>query len=300
MKSVIKYFAIIAAITISFTACSVKNQYDNLNPLSIEDIKPIKKDKKMLGIAFGGGGVRGFVHLGVIKALEEEGIEADIITGSSAGSIVASLYASGMNYKQMMKIVEELDEGDLWDVTFASNGGMIQGQKLALWINEKTKNMKIENTQKKLGITVTDLTHGKSLLLIEGDMGHASQTSSSIPGGFVPVFSKDKMLVDGGVLSLVPVDFNRALGADIVIGVDVYCGKIRVPKENMLDIMYSATRLQNCKINEYEIKHADFIIQPKYEPQDMGSFDGKMESIQVGYEAAKKIMPAIKKRLKEL
>ncbi len=300
MKNIFKYVVFTIVVVFGVTGCSVKNQYDNLETKTIKEIEALSDDKKTLGIAFGGGGVRGFVHLGVIKALEEEGIEADIITGTSAGSIVASFYASGMGYDDMQKIVNELEEGDIQDLTFLSNGGMIQGKKLAHWINEKTKNIKIEDTPKKLGIAVTDLTNGRALLITKGNIGKASQTSSSIPGGFVPVFSKDKMLVDGGVLSLVPVDFNRALGADLVVAIDIYCGKLKKPKENMLNIMYAATRLQNCKISEFEMDHADFIIRPNYEPKDMGSFDSKLESIQVGYDAAKKIIPALKQRLKEI
>lgn len=283
-----------------FSGCSVKNQYNNLETKSLSDITPISKDKRTFGIAFGGGGVRGFVHLGVIKALEEEGIKADIITGTSAGSIAASFYASGMKYKKIEKIVLDLHEEDIQDITFSGKGGMLQGQKLASWINEKTNNIKIEDTPIKLGIAVTDLTNGEALLITKGDLGKASQASSTIPGGFVPVFLKDKMLVDGGVLSLVPINFNKALGSDIVLAVDIYCGKLRKPEENMLNIIYTATRLQNCKISEFEMKNADFIIRPKYEPKNMGSFDSKLESIQVGYDAAKKIIPQLKRRLEKL
>lgn len=96
-------------ILFSFSACASKNNYDSLQVDTINSIKKVEnKNKETLGIAFGGGGVRGFYHLGVIKALEESGIKADIVTGTSAGSIAASLYASGMSYEEIAKIVLSL------------------------------------------------------------------------------------------------------------------------------------------------------------------------------------------------
>lgn len=297
MNSFIKSIIFSLVLVFGISGCSVKNQYDNLEIKSINEIVPTKKEKKMLGIAFGGGGVRGFMHLGVIKALEEEGIKADIITGTSAGSIAASFYASGMDFKKMENLILNLEQSEIGDFTIFGRGGIIQGQKLAKWIRESTNNMQIEDTPIKLGIAVTDLTNAKSLLITKGDIGEASQTSSSIPGGFIPVKSKGNILVDGGVLSLVPVNFNRALGADIVIGVDIYCGKLRKPEEKMLNILVAATRIQSCKISENEIKNGDFIIRPIYEPKSYGNFDSKIESIQVGYEATKNIIPELKQYL---
>lgn len=281
---------VLTIVVIGFGGCGVKNQYNDLATQTLEELKPIKKSKKKLGIAFGGGGVRGFTHLGVIKALEEEEIKADIVTGTSAGSIAATLYASGLTYKEIEKLVLELDEYDIADPTLFGDGGMIQGQDLANWVQNATKNKKVEDAKIKLGIAATDLNNHETVLITKGDMGRAVQTSSSIPGGFVPVRSNGKLLVDGGVLSLVPVKFNRALGADIVIGVDIYCGKLRKPKERIMNIVVASTRLQSCVISEHEMKEADYIIRPKYEPKSFRNFDSKEESIKAGYEATRKII----------
>lgn len=289
---------LIVSLLLTLSSCAQKNQYDALQTKTLKELKPLKaSNKKTLSIAFGGGGVRGFTHLGVIKALEEAGMKADVVTGTSAGSLAASMYASGMSFEKMEKAVLELDEFDIADITISGEGGVIQGKKLAEWIQKSTNNAKIEEAPIKLGIAVTDLSNSESLLITKGDMGEAAQTSATIPGAFVPVKSNGKLLVDGGVLSLVPVKFNKALGADVVIGVDIYCGKIRQPKERMVNILVNATRVQSCKISEYEMAEADVVIRPEYEPKSYGNFDSKEESIQAGYEATQRVILEIKRRL---
>ena len=282
-------------LTLFFNACNTRNQYNSLELKTFEELKPIKN--KNLAIAFGGGGVRGFMHLGVIKALNEEGIKADIVTGTSAGSIAATLYASGMEYEKIEELVLSMNQDLLTDYTIRGKGGIIQGKKLALWIQKITKNQKVEEAKIKLGISVTDLTNHKALLITKGDMGQAVQASSTVPGLFIPINSKGKLLVDGSVLSLVPVKFAKALGANITIAVDVFCGKLSIPKENIFDIMYTTNRMQICKISEYELKYADFIIKPKYEPNSYKDFKSKKESIKIGYEATKVLINDIKMAL---
>ena len=299
MKKVLLILVLIIPILFLVDKYASKNQYDNLEAFPLENIKKatITKKTKTLGIAFGGGGVRGFMHLGVIKALEEAGIKADIVTGTSAGSIAASLYASGMNYKQIEKVVTSLKKEDIADINIFSDGGIIAGKKLSSWIQYHTNNLHIQDTPIKLGITVTDLTQEKPLLITQGDMGKAVQTSSTVPVAFVPVNSKGNILIDGGILSLIPIKFAKAMGADIVIGVDIYCGKKHKPKEEMLNIAMATLRLQSCEISKVEQQEADFIIQPDFEPKSFSSFDSKEQSIEAGYKATKIMIEELKKRL---
>lgn len=298
MKKFFLFLLIIIAVLFIVNNYASKNQYDDLNAITLENIEKLEiSNNKTLGIAFGGGGVRGFMHLGVIKALEEAGIKPDIVTGSSAGSIAASLYATGMSYKEIERIVTSLQEKDLADINIFSDGGLIGGKKLSTWIQNNTNNIAIENTPIKLGIAVTDLTHGKPLLITRGDMGKAVQTSSTVPVAFVPINSNGNIYIDGGILSLIPIRFTRAMGADIVIGVDIYCGKKNKPKEEMLNIAMATLRLQSCEISKEEQNEADFIIRPDFEPKSFSSFDSKEESIKAGYKATKLIIENLKKKL---
>jgi len=248
------------------------------------------------GIAFGGGGVRGFVHIGVIRALDEAGILADMVTGTSAGSIAASLYASGMSYTEIEKIAKSVSEYDLADVVIPRQGA-IQGKALANWIDKAVGYRRIKELAIPLGIAVTDLTHGKALLVVDGDVGQAVQASSAVPGAFVPLQVDGATWVDGGILSLVPVRFTRAMGADVVLGVDIYCGNLNKLKGTLLDYVLSTFRLQSCLLNKEEASEADFLIRPNFEPTSVTSFKQRDEAIKAGYEATKAIIPALIKRL---
>lgn len=315
-KFVLLLILVAAVIIFSLFGCAVNNAYPSLVAHPIENLTPPKtlvnkKNKPTLGIAFGGGGVRGFIHIGVIKALDEAGIKADVVTGSSAGAFVAAAYASGMSYEQIDEIVTNMKTDDLRDLVL-SRRGIIQGQKIANWVNKSIGNKQnsslIENMPIPLGITVTDVKNQASLLVTQGNVGEAVQASSSIPGVFVPIKAGDSTWVDGGILSLVPVDFTRALGADVVIGVDVYCGNFpnRLKRSNSNDgqdglgtMLYYVSRLQTCALNKSEFESADVSISPGFEPKEFRSFKEKEQAIAAGYKATKTLMLNIKRLLKQ-
>ncbi len=291
-------FLFMISLLIVATACSsTYNQYDGLKAVPFNEVKRksvfTDKEKPVIGIAFGGGGVRGFMHLGVIKALEEADIKAKVVTGSSAGSIAASLYATGMQYEEIERIVFEANESDFLDLAFSSQG-FIKGRKLAQWVKENTGENNIETLPIDLGIAVVDLNTRKPYLVVEGDIGEAVQASCSIPGAFVPVKSNDKLFVDGGVMSQIPVRSARRLGADFVIGVDIYCAKLDV-KEGMMNTTYAVARLQTCELSRTEMNEADILIRPGFEPESAGSFEARDVAIEEGYRATKLIIPKIKR-----
>lgn len=278
-----------------FAGCASKNHYDGLEAVEMNQVESAVKisgHHSRLGIAFGGGGVRGFIHLGVIKALQEAGIRADVVVGTSSGSIAAAFYAIGMPYDEIEKKMLILDEDDITDFVISSDG-VVNGQLLAEWSNSMFDNRTIESMPIPLGISVTDLTHGRSLLLVKGNVGEAIQASSSVPGAFIPVESNTLTLVDGGVLSLVPIRFTRALGADVVLAVDIYCGNSHELDTGAIDTLLATMRLQSCKLSALEAKEADILLRPGFEPADPQNFDGREEAIAAGYAAAKAIIPRL-------
>ncbi len=280
------------ATLLFFVGCASKNNYDNLKTVTIESVKPAldnSAERQRLGIAFGGGGVRGFMHLGVMKALEEAGIRADVVVGTSSGSIAAALYATGMPYAEIEAQMLALDENDITDFVLSSDG-VVNGKSLAEWSNSVTGNRTIESMPTPLGIAVTDLTHGKPMLLVEGNVGEAIQASSSVPGAFVPVESNAVTFVDGGILSLVPVRFTRAMGADVVLAVDIYCGSYPAIDAGAIDTLLATMRLQSCQLSAIEAAEADILLRPRFEPKDPQNFDSRDEAIAVGYAATKAIL----------
>lgn len=329
---------IASLFSLLFTGCASPNVYNNLLAHPITDIEalqfqqPLKQPHRLksntsiadqthtietssmknmtkkpkLGIAFGGGGVRGFMHVGVVKALEEAGIHADLVTGASAGSLIASAYASGMDYQQINEVASSLSFWNMADLV-VSHRGLIEGKKIAKLINQHVGNQqnqsRIENMPLPLGIAITDISNQKSLLVTQGNVGQAVQASSSIPGAFLPVHVKQATWVDGSVLNLVPVNFTRAMGADVVIAVDIYCGNFATQldrhkhKKDVLTMLYHVSRLQTCALSKPEFESADFSISPNFEPKKLTSFSEREASITAGYEATKVLLPKIKARL---
>lgn len=295
---------VLVLLSLMLAACARPNRYDDLKVIALEQLRPAP-DKATgqvprLGIAFGGGGVRGFVHLGVMRALEEAGIRAAVVAGTSAGAAAAALYASGLSYREIETRVFAAREIALADPV-VSTRGLLNGQEFAAWIRTATGAHRFADLALPLAVTVTDLATGEALLIVGGDVGAAVQASASVPGSVIPVESGNRTLIDGGVLSLVPVRAVRALGADVVIAIDIYCGNPPALKDHALDTMLRTFRLQSCAISAREIAEADILIRPAHEPAslvDAMHFGGREAAIEAGYQATQAILPALRERLR--
>ena len=286
-------------------ACARQNRYDGLQVVALSQVHRADDARlappPRLGIAFGGGGVRGFAHLGVIRALEEAGIRAAVVTGTSAGAAAAALYSSGLPYREIEAHVFAMRALALIDPVI-SKRGLLNGRELAAWIRETTRAQRITDLAIPMAVTVTDLASGESLLVVDGDVGEAVQASASVPGSVVPVMAGGRTLIDGGILSLVPVHAARALGADVVLAIDIYCGNEPPLKDNAIDTLVRTLRLQNCKISADETATADFVVRPAHEPDGMLDalhFGARDAAIEAGYLATRAVLPALRQRLAE-
>ena len=185
------------------------------SPTSASAGKPVR-----IGVALGGGAAKGFAHIGVIKMLEANGFAPVVVSGTSAGSVVGALYASGMDGFQMQEKAVALDQTSIRDVRLFS-GGLVQGQALQDYVNQQLGNKPIERLSKPFAAVATRLEDGERTVFVRGNAGQAVRASSSIPGVFEPVAIGQYHYVDGGVVSPVPVDAARQLGAEFVIAVDI-------------------------------------------------------------------------------
>jgi NTE family protein len=304
LHSFLRVAAAIALAAMVFgqaAGCARANRYDGLKALPLEDVRPVLAARgadraPQVGIAFGGGGVRGFVHLGVLRAFAEAGIRADVVAGTSVGALAATLYASGMSVDEIESLARSTSRYELLDLVF-SREGAINGQAYAAWIRAVTGNRTMRELPVPLGITVTDLGAGKALLVVDGDPGEAVQASATVPGTVIPVQSNGRTYVDGGVLTIVPVRFVRAMGADVVIAVDIYCGAHPAPRGNALDTVLKTFRLQSCLLSDAETAEADILIRPAFEPDNPVSFAQRDAAIMAGYRAAAAAIPALKAKI---
>ena len=207
--------SLFAIFAILMSACN------SLTPVAPADTSV--PNKPTVALVLGGGGAKGFAHVGVIKALEENGIKPTLVVGTSVGSLVGSLYASGYNAKQLEHLALTTTDSELTDFTL-SNQGFIEGIKLKNFINTNVGGRTIENFPIRFAAIAADKNTLKKAVFTTGDVGLAVQASCSVPNIFIAPRIPEKVgkkYIDGGVVSLVPVDSARDLGADIIIAVDV-------------------------------------------------------------------------------
>lgn len=244
-----------------------------------EPIITRKKNPPKIGLALGGGAVRGFSHVGVIKTLEAQGINIDIVTGTSAGSIVGALYAGGINGFDLQKIALAMDESVATDWTILPNRGVFKGESLQNYINQSLHNRNIERMSKTLGIVATDLQSGEMAVFRQGNTGMAVRASSSVPGVFQPMTISGREYVDGGLTSPVPVRAAKLLGADIVIAVDISKNPDSGKTGNGLDLLLQTFAIMGKSINYFELNEAHIVNRPNI--GDIGPTDFKARHLAI-------------------
>ena len=261
------------------------------------DPAPVAQKPVKVGIALGGGAAKGFAHIGVIKMLEANGIKPAVVSGTSAGSLVGALYASGMSPYDMQTKAVELDESRIRDISLFS-GGLIKGQALQNYVNAQVQNKTFQQMRKPFVAVATRLDNGDRVLFSRGNVGQAVRASCSIPGVFEPVKIKNISYVDGGVVSPVPVDAAKALGADIVIAVDIGSAPIKgQTPTSMLGVVNQSVMIMGRKLGQQELSRADVVIRPNVNSIGATDFDSRATAILEGEKAAQAALPAIRRAI---
>ncbi len=249
-----------------------------------------------VGLALGGGAARGFAHIGVIEVLEENGIHVDLVTGTSAGSLVAALYASGRTGPDLATTALNMDESAITDWSFPGRG-LIRGEALARYVRDATGNKPLEQMKIPLGIVATDLDSGKPILFRRGDVGTAVRASSAVPAVFQPVRIGTHEYVDGGLTSPVPVRSARDMGADVVIAVDISQLPDGGATGDAMHMLLQTFSIMGRSINELELKEADVVLRPKLPGVAGTDFTVRKKNIQAGRDAALALLAQIKAKV---
>lgn len=265
----------------------------------VKPAQPAPPVKIRIGIALGGGAAKGFAHIGVIKMLEANGFKPEVVSGTSAGSVVGALYASGMDAFQMQEHAVALDEARIRDVTLF-NGGLVRGQKLQDYVNEMVGHRAFDKMKKPFAVVSTQLETGERTIFVRGNVGQAVRASCSIPGVFEPVKIDKFHYVDGGVVSPVPVDAARQLGADFVIAVDISTRITGKTPENLLGVVNQSITIMGQKLGEQELSRADAIIRPKVNDIGPADFEQRARAIVEGEKAALAALPQIRLKLEQM
>ena len=252
--------------------------------------------KPVIALALGGGAAKGFAHIGVIKALEAQGIVPDIVIGTSAGSVVGAMYASGKSGFELQSLAITLDESQVSDWSLPDRG-VLKGDALAAFINKAVNNATIEKLPKKFGAVATDLATGEPIVFRSGDTGAAVRASSSVPGVFQPVAIRGREYVDGGLVSPVPVRFAREMGANFVIAVDISNKPQTGKTKSSLDVLLQTFAIMGQSLNRSELPQADVVIRPDISQLASADFKTRHLAVLEGEKATAAALPALKSKL---
>ncbi len=289
--------------------------------------KPLK-----IGLALGGGGSRGFAHVGVIQVLERENIPIDFIAGTSAGSIVGACYALHQDSGQLMEEAQKLtDRMNANPIMFNSGFGDAEKEKKVIFwgkiaefikkghflhteltktclndgmimadlLKEIFEDRKFKDTKIPFCVVAADLISGKEVILKEGLLWEAVLASCTIPGVFPPVQFPGQLLVDGGIVNAVPIKAVGNLGADFVIAANISRElKRRKDFRNAIDILLRSDAITSNSLRKIQLGMADFVISPQISHIDWWNFSKPEQVIKRGTEAAEREIEELKKTIR--
>lgn len=260
-------------------------------PPTVTQSKPVK-----IGLALGGGAARGFAHIGVIKVLEAHGIKPDYVVGTSAGSVVGSLYASGLNGFQLQNLAMQIKEEEFKDWSLPDRG-VLKGEALQDFVNRSVANRPIEKLSLPFGAVATDLASGDMVIFRRGNTGMAVRASSTVPGVFQPVSINGHEYVDGGLTSPVPIRAARDMGADFVIAVDIGQKPHWSKVDGLMSELLQTFTIMGNTITRHEIGDADVVIRPHTAGVEPTDFADRNLAIMEGEKAATEALPILLAKL---
>lgn len=260
---------------------------------------PVAAAPLKIGLALGGGAARGFAHIGVIKALEAQGIVPDIVVGTSAGAVVGALYSSGLSGFELQKVAMAMDESQIGDWSLPDRG-VFKGEALQNFVNRSVANRPLEKLARSFSVVATDLNSGEPTLFRTGNTGMAVRASSAVPGVFQPVSINGREYVDGGLVSPIPVRAARSLGANFVIAVDISVKPRDARTSSTLDVLLQTFAIMGQSISRHEATEADIVIRPITADLPATDFAGRHRAVLEGEKAAASAMVEIKERLARL
>ncbi len=269
--------------------------------------------KPLFGIALGGGGARGFAHIGVLKILEAEGIQPCLIAGTSMGAVIAALYASGMSAREIE--AEAIQMGNLTNMVKLVDNDLINLQhvvsheKVAEYLTALLKDKKdFKDLQIPLAVAAVDVMQARDVALQEGDLAEAVSASMALPGVIEPLRKDGQLLVDGGSLNNVPADLVESMGAEVVVAVDVspdvtnadFWNEQRIPGIALANWRSNAIMVANFTAAKLRKGQTDLVIHPRISAQitTLSGFKHVKELVDAGAKATLEILPDLRKMMK--
>ena len=264
-------------------------------------IKLDHKDRPKIALVLGGGGARGFAHIGVLKVLEEEKVPVDIVVGTSVGALVGALYCGGVPVQKIQRIGQDVQWNKITDLKNTSllrliiAEQLLSTKKMEDYLSSNIGNKRFDELDKTFACVATDINTGEMVVLKEGSVAFAARASATIPGLFTPVEFRHRYLVDGGLSSNIPTYVAKQLGADIIIAVAVTAD---ISKHNISNVLMTLTQsiyIQGSILEKDELKAADLVIKPEVGEVSVIDLNRSEECIDAGVIATRKAIPEIKR-----
>lgn len=256
-----------------------------------------RNERPRVGLALSGGAARGIAHVGVLRVLLEHQIPIDFVAGTSAGSLVAAALAGGLSLGEIETLARGLRWRDMGRMTL-SRLGIQSNARMEEFVRERLPVTRFEDLKIPLAVVATDLRSGMAVVMSgEGDVAFAVRASCAVPGWYVPVTDeKNRQLVDGGLVANVPTDAVRALGADVVIAVDVNSegAKFVGPPQSVFGVMFQAMLVIQRTAATHQLQDADVVIRPRVGHLRWDEVTRADEFITAGEEAARTTVERIK------
>lgn len=249
-------------------------------------------------LALGGGGARGFAHIGVLQVLKEAGIQLGGIVGTSMGALVGATYAVGADLYYLERLIDYLKWENLIDVRLPRLG-LIDGSKVRALIDILTKHKLFEDLTFNFWAVATDLFTGEEIVFKTGPLAPAIRASISIPGVFNPVELDGRVLVDGAVVAGVPVEVAREMQGDLVIAVNVGFDHTDHRVKNVFDVLSKVIDIMGNQLDFYQTELADLTIKPQLGPIGTMNFGQARECVAIGRQATEAALPELQRLIAE-
>ena len=280
--------------TVLLASCATQ-----ITPAVVPLPTPAPKPPAKIALVLGGGAARGFAHIGVIKALEAQGIKPDIIVGTSAGAVVGALYAAGNSGFDLQRLALQMQESEVSDWSLPDRG-VFKGEALQSFVNRAVNQRPLEKLSRQLAVVATDLHSGEMVVFRSGNTGMAVRASSSVPGVFQPVMINGHEYVDGGLTSPVPVRVAKTLGADFVIAVDISARPEFGKTASSIDVLLQTFAIMQQSISRNEMTEANVAIHPSLPDVRRTDFQDRNIAILAGEQAVAAVLPELKAKLAAL
>ncbi len=255
--------------------------------------KPKKEKKIQIGLALGSGGAKGFAHLGALKAFEENGIEFDVVAGTSIGSVVGAFYCAGYSSTDINELLGRIDFGEV------KNLFMFQMDTSGMFkvIDREIGSLNIEELKKPFKAVATELETGDEKVFDSGSVAEALCASSCIPPFFKPVLIGDKRYVDGAYTNSIPADLVKQMGADYIVGIDLSTAD---SKKGILSKIFPTYKSKVEKPSEKGYENSDVMLHPDLNGFSSISFWEGEKMFDIGYNHALSFVTKIKQDIENL